>query len=301
MRAWLRAATVLVLAACVQLAQAASPPTGEPLRAMTYNIRLDLASDGPNAWAGRKTMVAGMIRYEAPDVIGLQEVLLHQKRDLQAALPAYAFVGVGRDDGAEGGEFSPVGWRRDRFELIETATFWLSPTPWKPGKAWDAAYPRIATWAVLRDRRSGRHIRIINTHFDHVGVEARTRSAALIAEWTARHVAKGQPVIAMGDFNTSADTPPMVLLAEPARSGLQLARSISAEPPFGPAGTFNAFCIDADEALAIDHVLVSPAFAVQRYAVLTQHWNGRLPSDHYPVVVDLIFRPIAGDVPASRR
>ena len=300
MRGWLGAALLLLLAACAHLTQPAPTQAGA-LRAMTYNIRLNLASDGANAWSARKAMVADLIRHEAPDVIGMQEVLLHQKRDLEAALPDYAFAGVGRDDGAEAGEFSPVGWRRDRFDLIESATFWLSQTPWKPGKGWDAAYPRIATWVVLRDRRSGRHLRVLNTHFDHVGSQARLHSAELVAEWTARHAAKGQPVITMGDFNTMADTPPIALLADTARSGLRLARSNSVQAPYGPPGTFNAFRIDAAEPGAIDHVLVSAGFVVERYAVVTQHWGGRLPSDHYPVVVDLTLRPIVATSPASRR
>ena len=111
-----------------------------------------------------------------------QEVLLHQKSDLEAALPDYAFVGVARDDGAEKGEFSPLAFRRDRFALIESGTFWLSPTPSQPGKAWDAAYPRVATWAVLRDA-SGARVAVLNTHFDHAGFQARANSAAMIADW----------------------------------------------------------------------------------------------------------------------
>lgn len=122
---------------------------------MTFNIRLDLASDGPNAWPHRKQMVADIIRHEAPALIGMQEVLLHQKSDLQAAMPGYVFIGVARDDGAEKGEFSPLAFRGDRFELLGSGTFWLSSTPAQPGKAWDAAFPRIATWAVLSERKAG--------------------------------------------------------------------------------------------------------------------------------------------------
>ena len=289
MRAALALALALLLAACAHVG-AAPAARGEALRVMTYNIRLDLASDGPNAWPHRRAMVAELIGHEAPALLGMQEVLLHQKRDLEAALPDYAFVGVARDDGAEQGEFSPLAFRRDRFDAVESGTFWLSPTPTKPGKAWDAAYARIATWAMLRERGSGRRLAVLNTHFDHVGTEARANSAAMIADWARKRSAGGEPVVVMGDFNTPPSSGSIRLLADPARSGLRLAQAISASPPYGPRGTFNAFKIDADAAEPIDHVLVSDQFEVLGVATVTQHWGGRLPSDHYPVVADLTLK-----------
>ncbi|MCT2559597.1 endonuclease/exonuclease/phosphatase family protein [Tsuneonella sp. YG55] len=285
-RAWIGLALGLVLAGCAH--QFAGERSGaEELRAMTYNIRLDLASDGANAWSGRRELVFALLGREQPDVMGLQEVLLHQKADLEAALPGYAFAGVGRDDGAEGGEFSPVAWRRARFEALETGTFWLSPAPAVPGKGWDAAFPRIASWALLRDRSTGMTFRILNTHLDHVGTEARARSGAMLAEWAARHVAAGERVIVLGDFNSTPDMPAILTLADPARGALRNTRAISATPPYGPAGTFNAFRIDRDDPAPIDHIFVSGGFAVLRHATITQHWGGRLPSDHYPVIADL--------------
>lgn len=272
-----------LLSACATLPRDAGDPRG--IRAMTYNIRLDLASDGPNAWPHRAGILAEVVRREAPDVLGMQEVLLHQKRDLEAALPDYRFAGVGRDDGADAGEFSPVGWRKSRFDLLESATFWLSPTPNVPGKGWDAAYPRIATWVLLRDRESGRKIRVLNTHFDHIGQEAREHSAQMIADWAARSEQAGVPTIITGDFNATLSSAPMALLT--ASPLLRDARAASITPPYGPPGTFNGFHIDAADAEPIDHILVSPGVTVDRYATITQHWEGRLPSDHYPVVVDL--------------
>jgi endonuclease/exonuclease/phosphatase family metal-dependent hydrolase len=286
MRAVLALALSLLLAACAHFGGTPTEPT-QPLRAMTFNIRLDLASDGANAWPNRKTMVAELIRHEAPALLGMQEVLLHQKRDLEAALPGYAFVGAARDDGAEKGEFSPLAFRRDRFDLLDSGTFWLSPTPAQPGKAWDAAYPRIATWALLRERGSGRRLAVLNTHFDHVGTAARLNSAAMIADWSRERLTGGDAVIVLGDFNAAPSSEPIQLLADPARSGLRMARSVSATPPYGPPGTFTAFKIDADPSEPIDHVLVSEHFDVLGIATVTQHWGGRLPSDHYPVVADL--------------
>jgi len=275
----------LLLAACAHVP--AAREGGAPVRAMTFNIRLDLASDGANAWPRRKEMVAAVIRREAPDLLGTQEVLLHQKRYLETALPGYTFVGVGRDDGTEGGEFSPLAWRSDRFEALDSGTFWLSPTPETPGKGWDAAYPRIATWAVLRDRWTGQTIRVLNTHFDHVGTVARANAARMIAGWVAGGPTAGAPAIVMGDFNAAPGSEPFRILAETASSGLADARAINRTPPYGPPGTFNAFDIAAAPGAPIDHVFVTLDLSVTGYAVITQHWEGRLPSDHYPVLVDI--------------
>lgn len=290
----MRAAILLVLAlllgACAHVAET-SPERTAPLKVMSFNIRLDLASDGPNAWPHRKHMVAEIIRHESPALLGMQEVLLHQKTELEAALPAYSVIGAARDDGLEKGEFSPLAFRRDRFELVKSGTFWLSPTPSRPGKAWDAAFPRIATWAILREKTAGRRLAVLNTHFDHVGAVARANSAAIIADWARERCAAGEAVIVLGDFNATPASPPLALLGDRARSGLRMARTASISPPYGPPGTFNAFKIDADLPEPIDHLLVSDRFEVLSFATLTQHWGGRLPSDHYPVVAELAFRP----------
>ena len=296
-------ALTLMLGACAHVA--GRDPSSVAFRAMTFNIRLDLASDGANAWPNRKEMVATLVGHEAPDLVGMQEVLLHQKKHLEAALPAYAFVGVARDDGVDKGEFSPLAYRRDRFAVLQSGTFWLSPTPSRPGKGWDAAYPRIATWALLRDTTSGVRLAVLNTHFDHLGQEARVNSAAMIADWARARVAVGLPVVVLGDFNAPPSSAPMLRLTDFRASHLRLARAISTAPPYGPAGTFNAFKIDANEAQPIDHVLVSDDFAVRRFATVTQQWGGRLPSDHYPVVADLALKRYAavsaGPWPASRQ
>lgn len=235
----LRSAMALLLALVLAVSggAAVAGDTAEaaavPIRAMTFNIRLDTAADGPNAWPHRQDMVADLIRYEAPDVVGLQEVLLHQKEMLEGALADYSFVGVGRDDGAETGEFSPLGWRTDRFDLVDSGTFWLSPTPELPGKGWDAAYPRIATWAMLRDRGSGQLIRVLNTHFDHVGFRAKLESAAALAQWVGR---ENMPTIVLGDFNSPhparrcscwhmVDRPNCLIRAQSARPSLMVRRA----------------------------------------------------------------------------
>lgn len=286
----MRALLMLIMMLVLPGMAFAREPQDDSLRTMTYNIRLDLASDGANAWPHRKAMIAALIRHEAPDLLGMQEVLLRQKRDLEAALPEYAMVGAARDDGREKGEFSPIAFRRERFTLIDSGTIWLSETPSVPSKGWDAAYPRIATWALLRDRQNGQTLRVLNTHYDHVGVVARHQSSVLLSSWLAQGEWARLPTILMGDLNSAPDGSGYRLLAESPASRLRDARQISRTPPYGPPGTFNAFKIESNAASPIDHIFLSDRLSVERYSVVTEHWGGRLPSDHYPVVVDLILR-----------
>lgn len=257
--------------------------------AMTYNIRLDLASDGDNAWPHRRAALTGLVAYYAPDLVGMQEVLLHQKQAVEADLRGYQFVGAARDDGKDKGEFSPLGFRRDRFALIASGTFWLSPNPDVPGKGWDAAYPRVASWARLKDKLSLRMLLVVNTHFDHVGTTARLESARQIRRWITGQRKKGETVVLMGDFNSPADSPAHAAIVEEA-AGLVPLRdtlAISRTPHFGPLGTFTGFKIEQVEPSPIDHIFVSTDVAVLRHATLTQQEGGRLPSDHYPVLADL--------------
>lgn len=290
MRCWIAALLALLVCACAHHPPPASHSEAAPIRVMTFNIRLDLGSDGANAWPNRKALVAALIRHEAPDLLGMQEVLLGQKHDLEATLPGYGMVGVGRDDGREAGEFSPLAFRRDRFKLLESGTFWLSETPDRPGKGWDAAYPRIASWAILSDRYTGMTIRVLNTHFDHAGELARASSAAQIAQWVESGPGAGSPTVVMGDFNAMPDSEPYSRLADAPISGLVDTRRLSRAPLYGPPGTFNGFDIASNAAGPIDHIFVSGGFAVDRHAVITQHWGGRLPSDHYPVLA--VLRPM---------
>jgi endonuclease/exonuclease/phosphatase family metal-dependent hydrolase len=283
MRRWL-----LALAAATLLAQpAAAKARADHVAAMSYNIRLDLASDGDNAWPHRRKALAGVVAYYAPDIVGMQEVLLHQKQNLEADLPAYVFVGAARDDGKDKGEFSPLGYRRDRFALVASGTFWLSPTPEVPGKGWDAAYPRVATWARLSDKASKHVLLVVNTHMDHVGTTARLEGARQIRRWIGAHRKPGEAVVLMGDFNSPTASPAYAAITEPGADALRDTLTISRTPHFGPAGTFNAFKIEQDEASPIDHIFVSEGVSVLRHATLTQQTGGKLPSDHYPVLADL--------------
>ena len=176
---------VASLAGCTARPSLDGPPDAmTPLRVISYNVRFNNPGDGINAWPERRDRVAALLRFHEADLIGVQEALAGQLDDLDAALPGHAWLGVGRDDGATTGEYTAIFYRTDRLELLDEGTFWLSPTPSVPGSVgWDAAITRIATWARFRDLRTGTAFVHLNTHFDHVGAEARTESARLIVDW----------------------------------------------------------------------------------------------------------------------
>lgn len=278
---------LLLLAAMLLALPAAAKDGGDRYGVMSWNIRLDLASDGDNAWPHRRAALTALVAYYAPDIVGMQEVLLHQRQAIEADLPDYAFVGAGRDDGRDAGEASSVGFRRDRLALIASGTFWLSPTPDRPGKGWDAAYPRVASWARLEDRRTKRRLLAVNTHFDHVGDVARLESARQIRRWIAGQRRRGETVILTGDFNSPTTAPAYEAIVEAGPGALVDTLTISRTPHFGPSGTFTAFRIEQVEPSPIDHIFVSEGVTVLRHATLTQQTGGKLPSDHYPVLADI--------------
>ncbi|MBS0478975.1 MAG: endonuclease/exonuclease/phosphatase family protein [Proteobacteria bacterium] len=276
---------IAILAGLISM-PAAAQASATRFSAMTYNIRLELATDGVNNWPNRRAAVASLIRYYAPDLVGLQEVLPQQRAAIVEDLPDYTFVGAPRDDGKLKGEASPIGFRRARYTLLASGTFWLSPTPDIPGKGWDAAYPRVATWARLADR-NGLRLLVVNTHLDNVGQTARLEGVRLIRRWIERHRARGEAVVLMGDFNSPVGDPAYSAVVADGAGALRDTLTITRTPHFGPAGTFNAFKIDEAAASPIDHIFVSGGVAVLRHATLTQQDGGRLPSDHYPVLADL--------------
>lgn len=278
---------LLILLAALFALPAAAKDRADRYSAMTYNIRLDLASDGDNAWPHRRAALTGLVAYYAPDLVGMQEVLPHQKQAVEDDLPGYGFVGVARDDGRDKGEYSPLGFRRDRFALIASGTFWLSPTPDLPGKGWDAAYPRIASWARLQDTTAKRRLLVVNTHMDHVGTTARLEGARQIRRWIASQRTANEIVVLMGDFNSPTGSPAYAAIIEVGPGKLGDTLTISRTPHFGPLGTFTGFKIEQVEPAPIDHIFVSDDVAVLRHATLTQQSGGRLPSDHYPVLADL--------------
>jgi len=272
------------------LATASSPAHHQPacttLRVMTYNIRLDLESDGANKWSNRRDQFVGQIGLMHPAILGLQEVVRGQQADLEKAFPTYTFLGLPREGGPMG-ESANLAFDQTVFKVTKSGTFWLSPTPSVPSKGWDAAYSRVATWAHLVRRSDGRKFLALNTHLDNEGQVARLESARQIVKFLAANRAPNESVVMTGDFNTEPGTPPVQELTS-SKLGLRDARSISKTPPVGPSGTWNDFHALPKEVSRIDFVLVDPMIEVERYAILAWHGDGgRTASDHFPVVADL--------------
>jgi endonuclease/exonuclease/phosphatase family metal-dependent hydrolase len=277
----------------VSLGAIASVQAQEPVRVMSYNIRYNNPDDGINAWPNRKDHVAEMIgsRYQV-DLAGLQEALKGQIDDLATRLPEYAWIGVGREDGKEQGEFTPIFYRKDRFELLESGTFWLSESPEIPGsKSWDAAITRIVTWAKFADRKNGGILYHFNTHFDHMGQQARAESAKLLWQKTST-ITGDVPTVVTGDFNTRESSLPYKIMTgkEPvgdATSDLKDARYVSASPHEGPTSTSTDWTKQGPPETKIDYIFVRNGIAVLKHQVLTDRFDDRYPSDHMPVLAEL--------------
>lgn len=275
------------------------------LRIMSFNIRYDNPEDHTCSWKYRKERVASMIRFHQVDVCGLQEVLLNQLSDLQSFLPEYDYIGVGREDGEQAGEFSPVFYRKDRVSPIALDTFWLSETPEVKGSlGWDAVCKRIVTWVKFKDLRTDHVFYHFNTHFDHAGELAKQQSARLLHSYIQRST-ENDAVVVTGDFNATPDSRVYAILTEPSAKSLSDSRLCTLHDHHGPSITFHAFRGDqfiqrmineekigykwhGEEMFSlIDYLFVSDQFTVLQEAVLADHWDGAYPSDHFPVVADL--------------
>lgn len=285
---------VLLFAVITAFSQEGKAQDGH-FQVMTFNIRYPNPNDGFNYWPNRKELAAGMIRFHEADIIGVQEAFRSQLEDLSGLLPGYEWYGVCRTDGAvepePDGEFSAIIYRSDRFQLVFGNTFWLSENPKEVGvKGWDAALPRIVTWAKFRDKQTRKEFFFFNTHFDHMGQQAREESARLIREQIAT-IAGDAPVILTGDFNAIPTEPPYRVITDPeAKDHLQDALYLSAEPHHGPMGTWtNAFQFPGVPDRRIDYIFVKNAVKVLKHANLSDSWSGRLPSDHLPVMARILI------------
>ncbi len=173
------------------------------VRWCTFNIRLINSGDTKDGfgWEVRKDRVAQYILDNDLDVVGMQEVVYSQLTDLQERLEGYDYIGVGRTDGKTKGEHACIFFKKDKYEVMDQGNFWLSETPDVPGsKGWDAAIERVTTWGKFRDKKTGKIFMAVNTHFDHVGVEARKQSALLIID-KIREIVGKRPAVVTGDFN----------------------------------------------------------------------------------------------------
>lgn len=262
----------------------------QDLQVMTFNIRLHVASDSLNAWPYRRDNLASQIRFYNVHLLGVQEALHDQMVDLKDRLPGFRYVGVGRDDGKEKGEYSAIFYDTTRLQALQSGTFWLSLTPEVPGsKSWDAAITRIVTWAKLKDRKKGKTFFAFNTHFDHMGKEARRESAKLLLQKVAG-IAGNTPAIVTGDFNAiPADEPIRVVMDKSNPLHLTNAKEISSAPHYGPTGTFNGFGPKERDDQPIDYIFLKGPWKVKKHATLSQTWGGRFASDHFAVLATLHY------------
>lgn len=254
----------------------------------TYNIRYKNKDDSikGNVWTKRCQVMCDQINFESPDVLGVQEMLVGQLRDMLARLDDYSYIGVGRDDGKEAGEYAAVFYKNDRVRLLNSGHFWLNETPDKPKLGWDAACIRICTWGKFKDLRTRKVFYFFNLHMDHVGVVARREAAKLVIS-RIKEIAKDLPVVLTGDFNVDQNDEIFGIFSQ---SGILKDSYDHARIRFAENGTFNSFKNDAKTSSRIDHVFVSPSFKVEAYGIRTDsYWakGRRNPSDHYPVFVKL--------------
>jgi len=266
---------------CMALMMAAQ----NSLNVMSFNIRLNHAGDSINAWPNRKDKVASQILFHEAHLVGVQEALPLQMDDLLQRLPGYQFAGVGREDGKRGGEFSAIFYDTSRLGLLKAETFWLAEQTDIPGKkGWDAAIERIVTWALFRDKKTNKTFYHFNTHFDHVGQVARRESARLVLQ-KIKEIAGDQPVILTGDFNAKPTDEPIMILTDINNPNHVIhSEAISETPHYGPLGTFNAFQSKETSNEPIDFIFIKNGIKVLKHATLSQTWEGRFSSDHFPVL-----------------
>ncbi|HOY21317.1 MAG TPA: endonuclease/exonuclease/phosphatase family protein [Haliscomenobacter sp.] len=274
---------VLMLVLLVELLSA------QALNVMTFNIRYNTTQDGENQWQKRKENLASMLPFYGVDICGMQEALVGQIKDVVSAQPQYAYLGVGRDDGLEKGEFSPILYHKDKFEVLSSATFWLSETPNVPSKGWDANLNRIVTWAKFKDKKSKKVFYFFNTHYDHIGKVARRESSRLLLQ-KVKEIAGTTPAIITGDFNAVPSDEPITVLVEANNPDKLIdTEGLSLSPHFGPYSTFNGFTVMELEGRHIDYIFVkNPGkWKVLKHATLTNTWAGRFASDHHAVLAVL--------------
>ena len=263
----------------------------EEIDLMSYNIGYDEAlyntgEPKENYWVNRRAHQVGLVNFHNPDIIGMQEPHLHQVKYLKDNLDGYEWVGYGREDGKEDGEYNPIFYMAGKFELLKFDVFWLSETPYKVSKSWDAGYTRICTWALFESKETKKQFYVFNTHFDSKGKKARLKSATLINK-KITEIVKSTPVFVLGDFNFIPESDAYI---EILNYGLNDAKLITKNKPYGPNGTFNRFNYKVLPKYRIDYIYVSKRIEILKYGVLTDSYELKFPSDHLPVLVTAKFK-----------
>ncbi|MBB4800292.1 endonuclease/exonuclease/phosphatase family metal-dependent hydrolase [Flavobacterium nitrogenifigens] len=257
---------------------------GQNLKIMTYNIRLDVASDGENAWPKRKDYFNSQIQFYSPDIFGVQEATPNQVTDIASALPNYNRFGIGREEGGLG-EASCIYYKKDRFKVEKSNTFWLSETPDVVSRGWDAACNRVCTYGLFKDLKTKKTFWVFNLHLDHMGEVARVKGVELVLSKIEALNTKKYPVFLMGDFNSEPETKQIAEI----KKVMNDTKDVSKEKPFGPSGTFNDFKHNEPVTLLLDYIFVSKnsGLTIQKHAVLSDSKDLKYPSDHLPVLIEI--------------
>lgn len=257
----------------------------QDISVMTYNIKWDNTNDTVNNWNDRKEAMVDLLKHYQPNIIGMQEVVNGQLNYLVTNLPNFSSIGVGREDGKEKGEYSPILYDTKLLKVVKSSTFWLSDTPDKISVGWDAALERICTYALFEDLKTKKQFWVFNTHFDHIGVMAREKSAELIVSKIKDINVDNLPVVLMGDLNLTPDETPILYLKDALTDG----QSITEKTFYGPTGTFNSFDQDWVLTNRIDYIFVD-SFKVLEYMHIDDRMeNNKHISDHLPVLATISF------------
>jgi endonuclease/exonuclease/phosphatase family metal-dependent hydrolase len=258
----------------------------QEVKVMSFNIRLDVASDGENRWDARKEKVAALINYYEADFIGGQEVQHHQLQFIKSKLKGYDHIGVGRDDGKEAGEYSCIFYNSKKYKVVEQFTFWLSQRPDTVGMGWDAVCNRVCSYGLFQSVKTKKMVWVFNTHFDHKGATARIESAKLITnKIKALQAKQNVPVIITGDFNSAPTDEPAKYMA----AAFTNCRTASEQPAYGPADTWNGFQFDKKPEGCIDYIFIggNTSLTVKKFATITDSFDKKYPSDHFPILATL--------------
>ena len=280
---------LLAMVATIGIATPSQASEEIPIKCASFNIRMDNPNDSLNSWPYRKDRASAYISDNHIDIIGMQEVLHHQLNDFRERLPEYDYVGIAREDGKTQGEYAPIFYRKDRFEVLDSNTFWLSQYPDSVGFiGWDGACTRIATWAKLKEKKSGKIFMAVNTHFDHVGVLARKNAALLIIE-KIKEIAGDHPAFLTGDFNVTKKSEAYRTITTN-EFVLKDSRKV-AEKRTGCPYTFHNFGrIPQKKCTTIDFIFVTPQIEVEEYKVDEEKRDGSgYLSDHNPVLINMKF------------
>ncbi len=263
------------------------------IKVMTLNVRYDNPQDSVNTWPQRVQLVCNLITKERPDILGMQEVLWNQYAVLDSALKDYSSIGVGRDNGARAGEMNPVFFRKDKFEMARTITFWLSDTPDVPGSTgWGASLPRIVTWLELVNKKNHEHFFYFNTHFADDSDSARIMSSRMLLN-EVEMIAGEYPFIVSGDFNMLSSSIGYSILTGPFESVplLKDSYTVSEKKPTGPAYTFNGFSDKRGQG-RIDYIFVKNGMKVLDQGTVIKKEHGIYISDHWPVKATISLKKI---------